>query len=343
MKKILYTSPHIPVEWIEACGIQPVRIMPHGGTEGNVLPSIEGSCGYMRGFFNDAANIDSDGLIASAVCDQMRRGFDLASESLNRPLFLFNVPVVANSVSSLKLYKLELNRLQKFCESMGGTFDHDRLIERIDHHAKCRSTLESLIGAVPYADFRTVQRFYFENNELPENIIDRSLSLSKAGNTNASTGSATSTKVNIAIVGGPLTGSGIELASLLESHGCRIVIDGTESGTRAVPAPIDRRLLTEDPLEAVAESWLYGIKSIYQRPNAGIFSWLEKAIKSNDIQGIMLVRWVWCDLWHGETRRIAEWSNKHSVEIDLHGSDSFERNRTRVEAFAESLTDSTMQ
>ena len=58
MKKILYTSPHIPVEWIEACGISPVRIMPHGGTEGAVLPSIEGSCGYMRGFFNDATEIE---------------------------------------------------------------------------------------------------------------------------------------------------------------------------------------------------------------------------------------------------------------------------------------------
>jgi uncharacterized protein (UPF0548 family) len=48
------------------------------------------------------------------------------------------------------------------------------------------------------------------------------------------------------------------------------------------------------------------------------------------------VRHIWCDLWHAEGERLAEWANLPTVAVELGaGGGAWERARTRLETLLE--------
>ena len=51
---------------------------------------------------------------------------------------------------------------------------------------------------------------------------------------------------------------------------------------------------------------------------------------SSDGGWFILLRQVWCDLWHAEVKRLRDWLDLPLLDLDLNGDDPVARNRTRV-------------
>ena len=54
MKKIIYTCPYVPAEWIAAHGLQPNRVIPSAAEPIGSIFRIEGVCPFVRAFVNEA-------------------------------------------------------------------------------------------------------------------------------------------------------------------------------------------------------------------------------------------------------------------------------------------------
>ena len=64
---------------------------------------------------------------------------------------------------------------------------------------------------------------------------------------------------------------------------------------------------------------------------------MKKELKVRDVRGVIFIRNLWCDLWHGERTRLQEWLDLPLLDVDLNGEAPSSRNRTRIHAFMESL------
>lgn len=123
MKTLVYDSPFIPPEWIEACGWRAKRIIPSIKIKSPSLhiDSLEGLCPYARAWLSTAAeDSDADALVMTTTCDQMRRLAETASENLSLPVFLMHVPRTWQTKESFLYYKNELLRLGDFLFQHGG-------------------------------------------------------------------------------------------------------------------------------------------------------------------------------------------------------------------------------
>lgn len=149
--------------------------------------------------------------------------------------------------------------------------------------------------------------------------------------------------VPLALVGGPLPPQDYGLLDLVERCGGRIVLDASETGQRTLPPPLRPRsswaALRDHPLEELAAAYFLGIPDVFRRPNDRLYEWLAERIASRGVRGLLLRRYVWCDLWHAEWRRLAAWSPVPVLELDVADQEQGLPGRTlgRIEAFLETL------
>ena len=113
----------------------------------------------------------------------------------------------------------------------------------------------------------------------------------------------------------------------------------SETGQRTLPPPLVHEAVRQHPLEALADAYFLGIPDVFRRPDDRLYEWLAGEIASRGVRGLLLRRYVWCDLWHAQWRRLAEWSPVPVLEIDVAGEDQGLPGRTlaRLEAFLETL------
>ena len=94
------------------------------------------------------------------------------------------------------------------------------------------------------------------------------------------------------------------LFDLVEECGGRIVLDATETGradaARAVRPPAARRR----PAEELADAYFDAFPTPSAGPTAGSTSGSAASCAGRRIAGILLRRYVWCDLWHAELARL---------------------------------------
>jgi len=120
-RTIVYTCPYVPAEWIAAHGLRPRRLIPLPVEGESIAMRVEGLCPYARAFANEAvADGAADGIVATTLCDQMRRIYDLLVRDNGKPAFLLNVPKTWQTVAAQKLYVEELKRLGRFLVRLGG-------------------------------------------------------------------------------------------------------------------------------------------------------------------------------------------------------------------------------
>jgi len=296
VKRILYSSPLVPAEWIEAHGLEPERLVPRGAGSPEPIADREGVCPFMRMFLNEAcAREDAAAVVLTTTCDQMCRGADLAGGPGRPLLFLMNVPATWQTVSAHRLYRSELERLGGFLIGLGGAAPSEEDLWRtlLEHDERRRT-------AAPTDDGRA--------DGIP-----------------------------VAILGGPVAEPDRALIRALEQAGGRVVLDGTEGGERTAPAAIDRRRRGRDPLSVLVEARFAGYPDAFRRPNSQLFQWLERAVASREVGGAVLLRYVWCDLWHAEVQRLAEWLEIPLLDLDLDGRPITSRDRARIQAFMEGL------
>jgi benzoyl-CoA reductase/2-hydroxyglutaryl-CoA dehydratase subunit BcrC/BadD/HgdB len=104
-------------------------------------------------------------------------------------------------------------------------------------------------------------------------------------------------------------------------------------------APFDRRQLQEEPLMELADAYFGHIPDASRRPNSELYIWLKRELSDRGVKGILFHRYVWCDMWHAEFRRLKDWASLPVLDIDTAGDNEADRHRTenRIRAFLEML------
>lgn len=143
--------------------------------------------------------------------------------------------------------------------------------------------------------------------------------------------------VPVALTGGPRTKLDSTLCDLVEELGGTIVMDASEQGLLGRAPSFDSSLIDAAPLRALADAYLRRLPGVSRRPNTSLHTWLDERITDSGAHGVILLRHLWCDLWHGEVARIRDALSVPLLDIDLDGEDPVPRNRTRIEAFIEGL------
>jgi benzoyl-CoA reductase/2-hydroxyglutaryl-CoA dehydratase subunit BcrC/BadD/HgdB len=328
MKKIIYTCPYVPAEWIAAHGLRPERIIPESVGSTCSAAQREGICPYAASFINEAVtNEDANGVIVTTLCDQMRRAYDIINRDCLRPVLLMNVPNTWQTLSAQRLYMDEIKRLGRFLIRLGGKepTTSDLVETMLDYDSSRQSIFKSRdhLPANQYAEI--IASFGYHG---PENIPQIKLSTKPSH-----------TGVSLAIVGGPLMKQNFDILEMVENSGGRIVLNATETGERGMCTPFNRRNLLDDPFMELANAYFTGIQDASRRPNSSFYKWLEIQIKDKAIRGFIFHRYVWCDTWHVELQRLRDWLKIPVLDIDTTGNNETQNNRTanRIGAFLEML------
>ncbi len=140
----------------------------------------------------------------------------------------------------------------------------------------------------------------------------------------AETTAKTAAGIPLAVLGGPLFDADRSWFDLVERAGGQVVLDATEGGRRTLPRPFDPARIALKPLDELADAYFDGIADAFRRPNSGLYEWLERQLAANHVRGILLRRYVWCDLWHAEAARLKQWSAMPLLELDV-GPDDLAR------------------
>jgi len=142
--------------------------------------------------------------------------------------------------------------------------------------------------------------------------------------------------IRLAVIGGPLGSS--DFLSQVRRAGACVVLDASECSDAMQPAAIDPESLMRDPAGETARAFL-GMPSIHQRPDGRLLAWLGRVVADRGVHGVILRRYVWCDLWHGQLQRFVDSLGVPvldlQVEADVSAAEA--RAATRLTAFVETL------
>ena len=278
----------------------------------------------MRHLVNEACSLpNAVALVLTTTCDQMRRAAEMVQHGCPLPVFLMNIPVTWQDPSKSRTYLSELSRLGQFLCELGGQQPAPALLSQtMASYEKSRDAVLQTRNRGSSRSFAEALAAFSGAGRRDQSV--RELPLRTGG-------------IPLALVGGPVTKDALQLLDLIDQYGGRVALDGTESGERSFPAHFDRRRLTSDPLAELVDAYFATIPMVFRRPNSAIYQWMSKEFAAHNIRGVVLLRHLWCDLWHAEVQRIREWTSLPVVDLDL-SSDAAgptERNRTRIQALLE--------
>ena len=324
MKDVWYTCPFVPPEWIAAHGLRPRRRVLAAATSAD-RAAPEGACPYAHAFATAASATPNDeAVIATTLCDQMRRASEPPAAGAGDRLFVMHVPHAWQSPSAHRFYRDELQRLGRFLVHLGGMApSKERLAEAI---RACDRARRDLLAA---RSRLTARRFAEALAGFPE-------AQHPAGGTAPAQGPGAPA---VAVVGGPILRGDFWIFDRIEEFGGRVVLNATVGGELTLPAPPDRRRLADDPLAELAEMYFGRIPHPARRPNSGLYEYLKREIAARDVGGILYVRNVWCDVWHAELHRLKAWAPCAVADLDLADDASAAvRGAARVQSLIETLT-----
>ena len=328
MKTIIYTCPYVPAEWIVAHGLHANRLLLDHVDSASMFIRTEGVCPFVRSFLSEVMkNKRAGGIVVTTVCDQMRRAFDIIVRKCDLPAFLMNVPNTWQNLESQKLYIDELKRLSRFLIRLGGKSPSNDTLAGI--MLEYDTTRASVLAAREYLSARRyAEAIAAFGRDGPDKILNR------VTGTEPPIGG-----VPLAIIGGPLMKQDFTLFDMIEQSGGRIVLDATETGERGLCAKFDRRRIRQDPLMELADAYFGGIHDASRRPNSELYKWLQRELASREVRGIIFRRYLWCDIWHAELRRLKDWTDLPVLDIDTASDNETDEYRTvnRIRAFLEML------
>jgi benzoyl-CoA reductase/2-hydroxyglutaryl-CoA dehydratase subunit BcrC/BadD/HgdB len=143
-------------------------------------------------------------------------------------------------------------------------------------------------------------------------------------------------RIRLAVAGGPLHDPG-RFAERLAALGGELVLDATDGGERVRRGRVDRARLAQDPLAELARAHL-DMPSVHQRPNDRLLAWMRDRLRAHGVEGLILRRYVWCDLWHAEVARLAEVAGVPLLDLQIESEDDDSRRLAgRIESFIEML------
>lgn len=328
MKTIIYTCQYVPAEWIAAHGLCPCRLLLDHIDSASMLIRTEGVCSFVRSFISEIMKQkDAGGVIVTTVCDQMRRAFDIIVRKSELPVFLMNVPNTWQNLESHKLYIDELKRLGRFLIRLGGKPpSSDILIKIMLEYDTARASILAARGCLSARRFTEIIAMLGQDG--PDKTLNAIIANEQLND-----------GIRLAILGGPLMRQDFALFDMIEQSGGRIVLDATETGERGMCTRFNRRRLYEDPIMELVSAYFGAIQDASRRPNSGLYEWLRQNLASRNVKGIIFHRYLWCDMWHAELRRLKDWTDLPVLDIDTAGDNEADDYRTanRILAFLEML------
>lgn len=336
MKTVAYCNPLVPPEWIAAHGLRPdwMRLPPAG--EGPPLGAVQGICPYARALLHAGALLpagalqrEASAVVVTTTCDQMRHAAGLLELQHHGEVFLLNVPRTWQTAVAGQLYLDELKRLGKLLVQLGGIGPSPgRLAEVMLEYQSARRSLKA-------ARHRLSGRQFAEAVAALHRDPLAAAELGKQMGQDASVPDG----IPLAVVGGPMLERDCTILDVIERAGGRVVLDATEGGQRTMPREFDRRRLQEDPLAELAAAYFQHIADPFRRPNHGFYEWLAAELAARKVRGLVLWRYVWCDVWHAELYRLKQQIPVPLLDLDAGHDHNGSLGRTvgRVEAFLEML------
>jgi benzoyl-CoA reductase/2-hydroxyglutaryl-CoA dehydratase subunit BcrC/BadD/HgdB len=321
---VFYSSPWVPVEWIEAHGLQPCGIWFAEDLGCGALPLSAGVCAFSEAMLRFAETHHDSAIIFTTACDQMRRSFDAFAGSQAARAFLFNVPATWQSPVALRIYRSELERLGRFLQAQGGrvpaTEDLVKIIERRSQARKQLLDSAPRCSARQYAE--AIARFHWDGLiSVPDHPAPPA-----------------SGSIPLAMVGGPLTAAQWGLLQTIEAAGARIALNATESGERSLLPAFRLENVRNDPIGALARGYFDNCVDVFQRPNTRLYSWLGGRLTARGVRGIVLWVHTGCDLWRAEAQTLRETFRLPVLLLEadeLSGGSPRETNR--IQAFVETF------
>lgn len=328
MKTVIYTCPYVPAELIAAHGLRASRLLLDRADSASMFIRTESVCPFIRSFISEVMrNKEAGGVIVTTVCDQMRRAFDIIVRKCKLPAFLMNVPNTWQNLESQKLYVDELKRLSRFLVRLGGKSPQNNTLTKtmLEYETARKSilTMREFLSSRQYAE--AIASF---GRDGADKILYSTTKIKLQTN-----------GFPLAMIGGPLMRQDFALFDMIEQFGGRIVLNVTEIGERGLCGPFDHRRLHENPLLELTEAYFGGIQDASRRPNSEFYKWLQQELASRQVRGIIFHRYLWCDMWHAELRRLKDWTDLPVLDIDTTGDNETDEYRTenRIRAFLEML------
>jgi benzoyl-CoA reductase/2-hydroxyglutaryl-CoA dehydratase subunit BcrC/BadD/HgdB len=325
MKRVLYSCPFVPAEWIGAHGMQPSRILARPWSGSGSGGPRAGVCPHAWAFMQTVRCEPAAGAaVFTTTCDQMRRASEWLARETALPIFLMNVPSTWQTPAAERLYISELERLGRFLVGLGGRApSRETLAHVMREYQDCRQALRDARGSIS-----------------PKRYAKALASFHRDGTVEVGSGMArrASRGIPVALVGGPLMSHHFGMFDLIEEAGGYVALDGTRTGERTLPAAFDRRQLADEPFLSLVEAYLGSIPDAFQRPNSPLYRWLERGISERGIRGLILCHYTWCDIWHAELARMKEWGKAAVLGLVLGADEEVEgHTASRIESFLEML------
>ena len=323
MTTVVYSSPFVPAEWIAAHGARPKRIRPDAGAAARSAAPVAGMCPYARALAGEAAALrDGHAAVFTTTCDQMRRAAEWAALETPAPVFLFNVPAT-HGTPAARLYRDELHRLGRFLARLGaGEPSRDKLADVMESYDDRRRELRDALGILAPREASEAMAGFDRDGSPP---TQAAYGLLPHG-------------FPVAVVGGPLMRGDARVFDWIEEAGGVVVLDGTESGTRTIPAPFDRRRLRDEPVLELVDAYFGRIPDVFRRPDDALVAWLGRELDSSGARAIILWRYVWCDLWAAFAARAGELASLPVLDLDVSGDEGADRRTAnRLQTFLEVL------
>lgn len=140
--------------------------------------------------------------------------------------------------------------------------------------------------------------------------------------------------LQIAITGGPVPNT-IQKAveQILSTADARISLNLTENKL----VPLRKNQTDQLSLEELACAY-FKIPSIWKRSNDAFYEWITPQIQSEKIDGVMLFRHVFCDLWHSQIYEFKKRISVPLLDVELDGKEVLSAAAiSRLQAFLETL------
>jgi len=344
-----YYCTYVPVEIIHAAGVLPFRMRATGSTStelGDVYAAYN-TCTFCRHSLDQAmrgAYGFLDGLVALFSCDHVRRMYDVWKlgkvELPCAPFYLrfLSVPVKADAAAVAWLAE-EFERFKTSLEEhFGVTISDEALRRSIKTYNEQRSllrrlyemrkqdsppvtgaeALEILIAAtsMPVEEFNDLLRELLEELKGREGCSDYRARL---------------------LLGG------VDLEEpayvrLIEDLGGLVVTDFLCFGIRDFWDPVEEN---EEPMTALARRYIQNVSCPRMIDHEGRQEFMQQLVKDFRVDGVIIQRMKYCDLWGGEGAMI-QWDMRKNgtpcmvLEREYLMS-SVGQMRTRVQAFLETI------
>jgi len=363
MVTVAYGSPFVPVEWLAAHRLQPLWLRPPprrsdpeadfvaecaDRDERRRLRDLASLVSTRRGVCPLAAALvdaaccapELSAVVLPTSCDQMRYVASLLEQQPGMPVFVMNVPSTWQTEASRSLYLAELQRLSRFFVACGGTSpslaELTRVMVQFD---RARAELRQARNRLSAKAFSAALIEVREGLGGPGRRTGRAGAQDGDSARPAPSSGQSPPEVPLALAGGPLPESDCELFDWIQQAGGQIVLDASEWGERTLPRPFDVARTQRDPLGELADAYFGAIPDVFRRPHGALYEYLERELASRQVRGLIVRRYLWCDLWHAEVAQLRAWSPVPVLDLDAAGNeDSGEgRTRGRIEAFLEML------